>query len=364
VRQIKAPATIVFAANDGLFAAVPVKARSDMANPVLVEVTRSGRVESRHRGAVAVVDAAGRTLLALGDIEAAVYPRSAVKAIQAIPMVERGAADVFGFSAKELALAQASHGGEPAHVAGVAGMLAAIGLDETALECGSHAPSHRSSAEALVREGRPYGPLHNNCSGKHANFLALARHLGVDHRGYVHREHPVQQAVGEALASLTGVAHGAANAGIDGCSIPTYAVPLNRLALGFARLAAGAGMTRERAAAARRLYDAAVSEPFFVAGTGRFCTEVMALLKGEALVKTGAEGVFCAALGGLGLGIALKADDGETRAAEAMMAGVLALLLPQHSEALGPRLRRPINTRRGMAIGEVRPVEEAFRLPG
>ena len=163
-----------------------------MTNPVLVEVTRGERVESRHRGAVAVIDARGKKVLAIGDIEAPVYPRSAVKAIQALPLVESGAADAFGFRARELALSQASHGGEPEHVAGVSAMLSAIGLDETALECGAHAPSHGPSAAELIRRGKAPSQLHNNCSGKHANFLALARHLGIDHRGYVGAAHPVQ----------------------------------------------------------------------------------------------------------------------------------------------------------------------------
>ncbi len=331
-----------------------------MVNPVLVEVTRSGRVESRHRGAVAIVDADGESVFVLGDVGEPVYPRSAVKAIQALPLVESGAADAFGFGERELALAQASHGGEPEHVAGVAAMLAAIGLDEAALECGTHAPSHSRSAAALIRRGEKPGPLHNNCSGKHANFLALARHLGVDHRGYVAPDHPVQRAVGEALASLTGAPHATENCGVDGCSIPTYAVPLASLARGFARFATGTGMPEARANAARRLYRAAIAQPFYVAGTGRFCTEVMTLLKGAALVKTGAEGVFCAALGDRGLGVALKADDGATRAAEAMMAAVLARLLPEQAEALSHRTSVPVVTRRGVKVGEVRAVSEAF----
>ncbi len=335
-----------------------------MTNPVLVEVTRSGRIESRHRGAVAILDARGKRLLALGDVEEPIYPRSAVKAIQALPLVESGAADAFGFHARELALAQASHGGEPAHVAGVSAMLATIGLDETALECGAHAPSHHASAAELIRRGKAPSQLHNNCSGKHANFLALARHLGVDHRGYVTPEHPVQQAVGEALADLTGAPHGTENCGVDGCSIPTYAVPLASLARGFARFAAGIEMSRPRAEAARRIYEAAVAEPYYVAGTGRFCTEVMTLLRGAALVKTGAEGVVCAALAGLGLGVALKADDGATRAAEAMMAAVLSRLMPEHAEALSPRTQVPVVTRRGAKVGEVRALTEAFQRLG
>jgi L-asparaginase II len=331
-----------------------------MANPVLVEVTRSGRVESRHRGAVAVVDAHGEALLALGDVEEPVYPRSAVKAIQALPLVESGAADAFGFGEQELALAQASHGGEPEHVAGVKVMLAAIGLDETALECGTHPPSHFPSAAELIRRGEKPGPLNNNCSGKHANFLAVARHLGVDHRGYVTSDHPVQRLVAEALDDLTGAAHGTQNCGVDGCSIPTYAVPLASLARGFARFGSGVGLGEARAKAARRIYAAAIAKPFYVAGSGRFCTEVMMLLGGAALVKTGAEGVFCAALADLGVGIALKADDGATRAAEAMMAAALAQLLPQHRAELSRRAKKPVVTRRGVEIGEVRAVADAF----
>jgi L-asparaginase II len=331
-----------------------------MINPVLVEVTRGERVESRHRGAVAILDARGKTVLAIGDVDEPVYPRSAVKAIQALPLVESGAADAYGFHTRELALAQASHGGEPEHVAGVSAMLAAIGLDETALECGAHAPSHGPSAAELIRRGKAPSQLHNNCSGKHANFLALACHLGHDRRGYVGAGHPVQVAVGEALASVTGAPHGAENCGIDGCSIPTYAVPLKSLALGFARFASGIGLERSRADAARRIYEAAVAEPFYVAGTGQICTELMTALKSAALIKTGAEGVFCAAFASLGLGVALKVDDGTTRASEAMMAAVVARLLPEHEETTRRWTTAPVVTRRGAKVGEVRALKAAF----
>jgi L-asparaginase II len=332
-----------------------------MTNPVLVEVTRGERVESRHRGSVVVIDARGRKVLAIGDIDAPVYPRSAVKAIQALPLVESGAADTFGFRARELALSQASHGGEPGHVAGVSAMLAAIGLDETALECGAHAPSHAPSAAELIRLGKAPSQLHNNCSGKHANFLALARHLGINHRGYIGAGHPVQVEVTAALSGMTGASHGTENCGTDGCSIPTYAVPLSSLALGFARLATGVGLERKRAEAARKIYQAAVSEPFYVAGTGRICTDVMTHLAGAVLVKTGAEGVFCAALAGLGLGVALKADDGSTRAAEAMMAAVLARLLPEHTEFLRRWTNAAVVTRKGAKVGEVRALTAPFQ---
>jgi L-asparaginase II len=332
-----------------------------MTNPVLVEVTRGERVESRHRGAVAVADARGKTILSIGDVSEPVYPRSAVKAIQALPLVESGAADAFGFRARELALSQASHGGEPEHVDGVRVMLSAIGLDETALECGTHAPSHAASAAELLRRSKAPSPLHNNCSGKHANFLALARHLGIDHAGYIAAKHPVQVRVTEALQSLTGAPHAPDNCGVDGCSIPTYAVPLLALAYGFARFGTGIGLERSRADAAGRIYQAAVTEPFYVAGTGRIDTELMTLLKGAALVKTGAEGVFCAALAGLGLGVALKVDDGATRASEAMMAAVIARLFPDQAESVRRWTSAPVVTRRGAKVGEVRVLTTPFQ---
>lgn len=331
-----------------------------MTNPVLVEVTRGSRVESRHRGAVAVVDPRGKRVVSIGDISEPVYPRSAVKPIQALPMVESGAADAFGFRARELALSQASHGGEPEHVAGVRAMLTAVDLDETALECGAHAPTHAGSAAELIRRGRPPDQLHNNCSGKHANFLAVARHLGIDHKGYVAPKHDVQVRVKEALENLTGAAHGSENCGVDGCSIPTYAIPLVDLALGFARFGTGIGLERSRAEAAHRLYQAAVSEPFYLAGTARADTELMKLLNGAALTKTGAEGVYCAALAGLGLGVAVKADDGANRASEAIMAAVIARLLPDHAEGVRRWTNAPVVTRRGAKVGEVRALSAHF----
>jgi L-asparaginase II len=239
-------------------------------------------------------------------------------------------------------------------------MLSAIGLGEEDLECGAHMPTHSASAAALVREGRQPNQLHNNCSGKHANFLTVARHLGIDHRGYIKAEHPVQEAVREALESLTGAAHAADRCGADGCSIPTYAVPLAALARGFARFASGAGLPRERAEAARRICAAGVGEPYFVAGTGRFDTDVMTLLEGAALVKGGAEGVHCAAIPSRGFGIAVKCDDGSARASDAMMAAVLARLFPEHEQALAPWTRAAVKTRRGAVAGEVRASAEAF----
>jgi L-asparaginase II len=315
-----------------------------MANPVLVEVLRGPLVESVHRGAVAVVDGDGATVLALGDGAQPVFPRSAVKALQALPLVETGAAERYRLGDDELAIACGSHGGEPAHVAAVERMLARAGLDATALECGAHAPSHRPSSDALVRAGRVASALHNNCSGKHAGFLCVARHLGIDHRGYVAPSHPVQRAVKAAIEQLTGVGLAEDRCGVDGCSIPTWAVPLTNLAHAFARFGTGHGLAAPHAQAAARLRAACTREPFFVAGTGRFATVAMERLRERVFLKAGAEGVYCAALPDQGLGIALKCDDGAGRAAEAVMAALIIRLLPLDGEAraLLDRFARPI----------------------
>ena len=331
-----------------------------MSNPVLVEVMRGDVVESRHRGAVAVCDADGRVAGSLGDIGRPVFPRSAVKAIQALPLVESGAADAFGFGGEDLAFACASHSGEPGHAAKAAELLGRAGLDVAALECGVHWPSREEAAYELARRHETPTALHNNCSGKHSGFLCTCVHAGIDPRGYVRREHAEQQLVREALVDVTGADHGEENSGIDGCSIPTYAVPLVDLATGFARMATGTGLQPARAAAARRLMAACMAHPWFVAGTGRADTLMMEAGGGRIFTKTGAEGVFCAAVPELGLGIALKCDDGAGRAAEVVVASVLATLLSGDAAlAAGlDRMARPLlKNRNGMGVGSLRPAE-------
>jgi L-asparaginase II len=328
-----------------------------MENPVLVEVTRGPAVESAHRGAVAVVDGAGRAVLAIGDTRERVYPRSAVKLLQALPLVESGAADEFGFSEAELALACASHNGEPRHVETARAMLRKAGLSPEALECGDQEPALAVDRARLIRESEPPSALHNNCSGKHAGMLAFAQRLGVERAGYVAADHPVQRGVRAVLEEMTGEPLDAAPCGIDGCSIPTYAVKLEALARAFAGVASGDGLTRERAHAARRLMNACFAHPEMVAGEGRFCTVVMKALAPRVWVKTGAEGVFCAAFPEQGLGVALKIDDGATRASEVAMAAVIARLLDLSDEersALLPYRPGILRNRRGIDVGEVR----------
>lgn len=299
-------------------------------NPILVEAMRGDTRESAHRGAVAVFDADGRRVVAIGDIETPIFPRSAVKVLQAIPLVESGAADRLGLDDEELAIACASHNGEPAHVAVVDRMLAKAGLDGASLECGVHWPRVESVLRAMAEAGTTATAQHNNCSGKHAGFLCLACVLsgGGDAReyarGYVAPRHPVMRVVTEALQSATGHDLATAPRAIDGCSIPTFAIPLDKLAIAFARVGTGVGLRPGHARAAERLRRAVARHPFMVAGSERFDTTVMAALGERVFCKVGAEGVFCAALPERGLGVAIKMDDGNNaRACEVAMAAVV-----------------------------------------
>ena len=310
-----------------------------MANPVLVETWRGGAVESFHRGALAVVDGDGAVVATLGDIDRPVFPRSAIKVLQALPLVESGAAERYALTDEELALACASHNGEPAHVRTAAAMLAKAGLDDSVLECGTHWPNHDVASRALAAAGAAPGPLHNNCSGKHAGFVCLGCLLAgpQDHRaflaGYVRPEHPVMREVGAAVEAATGCDLAHAPLGTDGCSIPTYGIALRQLALGFARVASGVGLSPGRAAAATRLRRAVASAPFMVGGTGRFDTRVVQALGERVCCKVGAEGMYCAGLPEAGLGVAIKVDDGNnSRACEVVMATLIEALVPLHTD--------------------------------
>lgn len=332
-------------------------------NPVLIEVLRGSAVESRHAGALAIVDASGAVHTALGDVDRPVFPRSAVKLLQALPLVASGAADTFQLTDEELSLACASHSGEPAHVATAAGVLARLGLDASALECGTQWPGREPVLRAMVARGEVATPLHNNCSGKHSGFVcvacAMARNAGTAPaefaRGYVAADHPVMREVSAALSATTGMDVERAPRGIDGCSIPTFALPLRALALAFARAGTGHGLSDANARAAQRLRQAVARAPFMVGGTDRFDTRVMQAFGERLFCKIGAEGVYCAALPELGLGVALKIDDGAARAAEAAMAAVAQALLRTQDELLHGYSHLALRNWNGLDVGSLRP---------
>ena len=307
-------------------------------NPVMVEVWRGNAVESEHAGSLAVLDADGSVVLSLGDIDRPVFPRSAVKALQALPLVESDAADRLQLTDDELAIACASHNGEPPHVRTAAGMLAKAGVDAGVLECGAHWPYHEPTSREMAARGEAPTALNNNCSGKHAGFVCLACALmgwndaGLNLRryvkGYVKPEHPVMQEVSDALQSSTGFDLKKAPRGTDGCSIPTFGIPLRHLALAFARFGTGIGLREGQARAARRLREAVARSPFMVGGSERFDSVVMQRLGERVFCKVGAEGMYCAALPERGLGVAIKISDGNNaRAAEVVMAAVIEALV-------------------------------------
>lgn len=332
-----------------------------LSNPVLVETLRGSAVDLRHRGAIAVSDAKGRLIWSTGDVERPVYPRSAAKLFQALPLVESGAADHYGLSDRQLALACSSHSGEDGHVETARAMLETVGLGEADLACGAHWPIF--GQEQLIEfagRGKTPTQLHNNCSGKHAGFLCAACHQDIDLVGYVDAAHEIQSQVKAVQEAMTGFRLGEEVGAVDGCSIPTHAFPLRALALGFARVATGEGLESGRAAATRRLMSACIAHPWFTAGTNRFCTRIIEAGEGAIYAKTGADGVYVAALPTIGLGVALKCDDGSTAASELMLAAVLLRLLGDDDDNLRARLEplahRVITNWNGIEVGAMRTV--------
>ena len=327
------------------------------ANPTLVELTRAEAVESEHRGRAVIMRSTGETVWSTGNVEQLTYPRSAIKAFQALPMVASGAPKTFGLDDIDLALTCASHAGETAHTQKVVAFLTKLGLSITDLECGHHWPMGEQATVDLAWSHHYPDARHNNCSGKHAGMLALARQEEWDHQGYVKADHPVQQAIRVCIERCcdTDLVH--APVSPDGCTAPTWAMPLHRLALGFARFADPHRLPTEYLEPARALYRAATRNPFYVAGTGRYCTRMMTALGGRAFLKVGAEGVYIAALPEWKLGIALKMDSGSAQAAEVALSEILHRLgLP-----IGPGERQQtIRNRNRIVTGDLRAVASAF----
>jgi len=321
-----------------------------------IESTRGDLVESVHRVSAAVVDAEGRLVASAGDPDLVTYWRSCAKPFQAFPMVADGAADHFGYGPEELALACSSHSSEPAHLAVAQRMLDRIGCTEADLACGPHAPLGPAVAEEVVRSGTPLTPRWSNCSGKHAGMLALARHHGWPTAGYERKGHPVQDRILAEVERWSGVRRDAVGLAVDGCTAACFALPLRGMARAYAHFATDGG------APFTRLRGAMGAHPELVAGTGRFDTELIRASEGRILAKVGAEGVHCACILPSGLGVAVKAEDGDLRSAPAAMAAALRALLeaapvPGLDAAL-PVLERaarsPIRNTRAEPTGEFR----------
>lgn len=329
--------------------------------PLVVEATRGEAVESTHLVSAVVARDSGEIVASWGDPGRPTYPRSAIKPVQALPLIETGAADRFRLSLCEIALAAASHGGEPVHVDLARAWLDRIGLGAGDLECGAHRPMDEAAADALVKQEREATQLHNNCSGKHLGFLTAAVHLGESTHGYIRPDHPAQRRMLAAVAELTGADVVNAPRGIDGCGIPVVALPLAAVAVAFARMAAPDRLQPARAEACRRIVAAMAQNPYLVGGRDRFDTKAMQALGGRLALKGGAEGVQGAILPDLGLGLALKAEDGAKRAANVAMAWLLkrvGALDGAGEAALAGYLDSPVLNAAGVPVGRVRVREE------
>lgn len=330
------------------------------ANPILAEMIRGNWVENRYRGAFAVVDATGKVIASAGDISRPIFPRSAVKSMQALAMVGADSIGRFDLSDEDLALACASHQGEDVHVEGVVHFLEELGLSKDDLECGAHAPTDPTAREALRARHEAPSALHNNCSGKHSGMLSVALAVGVPTLGYVNRDHPVQVRVRAAIEAVIGEPLSEGRCGTDGCSIPTWAAPIEAYARGFARMATGEGLSPDLAAGAQRIFDAATRHPHLVAGTGQLDTAVMEVFGGRVMQKGGAEGVQCGAVRDKGWGYAIKCDDGNMNASRAMVAALLlAIADPDEKQAavLGMWKTQTVRNVRGLDVGVVQAVD-------
>ena len=318
----------------------------------MVELWRGGLLESTHRGHAVLCDEKGEIVEAWGDPGRVIFPRSSCKMLQALPLVESGAADAFGLTEAHLALSCASHQGAALHVNMASDWLAGIGLGEPDLRCGSHEPYDKAERDRLICDHEGPCQLHNNCSGKHSGFLTTTKHLKAGPE-YVEIDHPLQKAIRAATEEVTGET--VAGYGIDGCSAPNFAMSVAGLARGMARFAATDG-TGARGRAMQRLSRAMATYPELVAGEGRSCTELMRAMGGRVTIKTGAEAVFVAIIPEKKLGLAMKIEDGNSRASEAALVGILTRLgvLDAAHPMAQKRLPAPMTNCRGLTVGELR----------
>jgi L-asparaginase II len=332
------------------------------APPVLARIFRGTRVESAHRGSAAVVDERGALLASCGDPAAPIYARSAAKPFQALPLLAAGGEKRFRLSDDEIALACASHGGEPRHANLAAQMLRKGGFTVSDLECGAHLPMHDPSAKALVRAGKAPSALHNNCSGKHAAMLLACRLLGMPHAGYTDPAHALQRRVRSLLALYAGIPESQISLAVDGCNAPVFRLPLAALALAYARLTAlkVPGEDRAAAAARARIVRAVVRRPEMVAGAGRFTTDFLLAGRGRWIGKEGAEGVYAVALApdkrGRSTGIAFKIEDGSARPRDAVALALLSRLdaLPEDARrSLAAYAEPAVYNARGVEVGRL-----------
>ncbi len=338
----------------------------------LVEVTRGDIVESIHFGAFVLVNSRGDLLAHCGNPDLITYPRSSMKPFQALPFIERGGAEAFGFSAQEIAIMCASHSGTELHRQVLAGMHEKIGTREADLACGVHWPGDSDTRDAMKKTGLEPTPFCHNCSGKHTGMLAHALLRDWDIKDYLDPQHPVQVSIREALAEMVGMALDEMPLGTDGCSAPVYGIPLRNMAHALALLADPVGLKETRAQACQAITAAMMAHPVMIAGPGKFDTVLMTVADGKTFSKGGAEGYQAIGIlpgviyeGSPGLGITVKISDGDAKgraraSVTLTILHALGVLDKADLEQLAPYGNVPVKNWRKKIVGEVRPV---FSLP-
>lgn len=282
-----------------------------MTNPVLVEIYRNEVLESFHRGVVCIVNEKNEIVFSLGDVDQVCYPRSAMKLMQALPLLERGGLEHFGFTLEEIAVMCGSHNAEQRHLEVVRSILKKIDCTENDLLCGAQYPTAKKEANELIRTGQKPSAIHNNCSGKHAGMLALCKLIGAPISDYINPDHPIQQLIRSVCLEMYEMDENSFLTALDGCSAPIFSVPVKQQAIGFKNLVAGKGFSTNRLNACKTVIEAVSAFPFMVAGTNRYCTDMMNITAPTVIGKTGAEGIFCMAFPKQKLGVCIKIDDGK-----------------------------------------------------
>lgn len=324
--------------------------------PVIVNVLRGNLIESRHTGHLAVVDCDGNLCFQAGDPYRLTYARSCAKPLQALSVVESGAAEQFSLSQRELALLCASHNGEEKHVEAAESILSKLSLTAAALQCGPQEPAFKKAAEKLCKAGNSPTSLHNNCSGKHVGMLALSLHLGADTDHYMEPDHPVQKLMLKTVAEMSGAHPETIPLAIDGCGVPVFGLRLANLAYAFAKFGRPQGLAADRAAACRTLYQAIRAEPYYLAGSDRYDTRLAEITDGAVIGKMGAEGVFALSIPDRGWGMALKITDGSERALYPAVTEALrqiSALSPEQMKLLRPFHYPAIRNRTGTVVGSL-----------
>lgn len=324
--------------------------------PLSVEVLRGSVVESQHQVMAVVVDERAVPALYFGNIDYLTYPRSAIKMLQALPFVESGAYEALGLEAKHLCLVCSSHRGERNHILAVAEIMKKAGIREENFCCGGHLPASEATAHEMIRRGLTPTPIINNCSGKHSGIIATCLHLKENPEGYEKLNHPAQVRLRKTLSEVMRFDHDKAHYGIDGCGIPTYAVPLQNLAIGMQALV-NTRETEKRRAASQTILDAVRREPFYLSGTDDFTTDFIQVTNGRCIIKNGAEGVFCGVIPEKGWAFAIKAEDGASRASQAATAFFLeklGVLKEEDKKSLRKYLEPKVKNWKGVEVGSIR----------